>query len=306
MNELILHAANRLRDGAVFTADKPDESPESTAWALWFVARDQPRAVSRVAAAIDSATGPTQGELSDVQRKLFESLVARRIDGEPLAYLVGRQEFLGLEFSVRPGALIPRRETELLGRAALERARQLTAERGEIAVLDLCTGAGNLAVALSVGVPSARVWASDLDSAALAVAAENVALHNVFGRVTLLCGDLFDALRAPVSAPGPFDLIVCNPPYIPSRKARNMPVEVGGLEPVTAFDGGDFGLSILLRLIADAPDHLKPGGWLGFELGAGQGPYIERRLSVRQGLDSLERIPNTAGITRALLVRRAS
>lgn len=210
---------------------------------------------------------------------------------------------MGREFLTAPGALIPRRETELLGRAAAGLSQDWAASHGAVRILDLCTGSGNLAVSLALEEPRALVWASDLEADAIALAARNVAHQGVGDRVTLLQGDLFGALNQAVPAPGPFDLIVCNPPYIPSLKARSMPVEVGGFEPTAAFDGGDFGLSILFRLVAEAPRHLAPGGWLCFELGAGQGRLIEKRLTSQGRYADVQGVRDHAGTVRALLAQ---
>jgi release factor glutamine methyltransferase len=295
-SELFERSLERLRVAARFAADKPDETAETTARALWLAAAGTPKAVGRAVASLP--------ELTDAQALTLESMVERRITGEPLAYLVGRQEFMGHEFLTAPGALIPRRETELVGNAALAIAREQAARGRPVRVLDLCTGSGNLAIALALGEPRVRVWASDLEAAAVAVASRNALLHGVEERVTLLQGDLFGALDGVEPIPAPFDLVVCNPPYIPSRKAQSLPMEVGGHEPIAAFDGGDFGLSILLRLVAEAPQHLAPGGWLCFELGAGQGPLVEKRLSARGGYSETRTVADHAGTVRALLAKK--
>ncbi len=296
MSDRYERAVARLREGAVFAADKPDETPETTAQALWLAAAGTPCAVSRARLPLPV--------LSDMQAAAFGELLNRRLAGEPLAYLTGRQEFMGLEFLAEPGALIPRRETELVGTGALALARERAEAGAPVRILDLCTGAGNLAVALAVLEPRSDVWASDLEPPAVALAARNVALHDVADRVTLLQGDLFGALAQARPAPSPFDLIVCNPPYIPSHKARNMATEVGGFEPPAAFDGGDFGLSILFRLVSESPQHLVPGGWLCFELGAGQGRLIEKKLSGQGGYAEVRVVADQAGTARALLARR--
>ena len=295
-NGLFRQSLEQLRKAATFAADKPDETPESSVRALWLTAAGRPCAVSRVGNALP--------DLTETESRALEALIGRRIAGEPLAYLIGRQEFMGHEFITAPGALIPRRETELLGNAALAAARELAADGRAVRILDLCTGSGNLAIALALGEPRAVVWASDLEAGAVALTSRNIALHGVEDRVTVLQGDLFGALDAPGSTPAPFDLIVCNPPYIPSRKANSMPIEVGGHEPAAAFDGGDFGLSILFRLVAEAPHYLVPGGWLCFELGAGQGPLIERRLAARGSYAEIRTVPDHNGTARTLMARR--
>jgi release factor glutamine methyltransferase len=285
----------RLRDAALFGADKPDETPETTARALWRAAVGSPGAIT----AMEGELPP----LADTQALLFEELIERRVNGEPLAYLTGRQAFMGLVLHAAHGALIPRRETELLGEAALECTRDHAEQHGSVSVLDIGTGSGNLAVAIAVHEPRSNVWASDIEAEALAVAEKNVAAHRVTDRVTLLQGDLFGAL-AGRSSPPPFDVIVCNPPYISSQRAHHMPLEVGGYEPTAAFDGGGFGLTVLLRLIAEAPQYLVPGGWLGFELGAGQGPLLEKRLLANGAYTDVRPLADAEGTTRGFFARR--
>ncbi|MFJ9712415.1 HemK family protein methyltransferase [Streptomyces sp. NPDC101234] len=289
----------RLREQAVFTADKPDESPQSTARALWFAAAGTPRAVTA------DATEPLPG-LTPEQERALDELLGRRIAGEPLAYLTGRGGFLGLELLTAPGALIPRRGTELLAGAALDLAGEIADRAAEVRILDLCTGAGNLAVSLAVLEPRARVWASDLEADAVAVAARNAEFHEVADRVTAAAGDLFAALDELPDRPAEFDLIVCNPPYMPTESARTMPVEVGGFEPAAAFDGGDVGLTVVYRLIAEAHRHLVPGGWLGFEVGAGMGRVVEKRLAALGTYSEIRLVADQDGNTRAILARRLS
>jgi len=272
--------------------DKPEETAASTAAALWFAAAGEPRPVTRAV--------PPFPALDAEGEARFAALLARRLGGEPLAYLTGRQEFLGLEFLTAPGALIPRRETELLGEDALAVLEKL---RPDANVLDLCTGSGNLAVAMAVRHPGIRVWATDLEAEALALARRNVDLHGVGGRVSVHQGDLFGALEG-AGAPR-FDLITCNPPYLTTKHAQNMPQEIGGSEPSAAFDGGPFGISITLRLIREAPEFLVPGGWLCFELGAGQGPMLQKRLQGNPAYVECRPKLDAAGTIRALQARVA-
>lgn len=296
MNTLLRHCVARLHDAA-YAADKPDETPESTAMALWFAACGEPRAASRA--------HPELPPLSDGGARALEALVDRRLAGEPLAYLVGRQEFMGLELLAGPGALIPRRETELLADAAIAATRQCADRGAAPRVLDLCTGSGNLAVAIAVHEPRCRVWASDLHADALEVAARNAALHGVTDRITLLEGNLFEPVRGLGEAGAGFDVVVCNPPYIPSHKAANMPREVGGFEPRAAFDGGDFGVSILVRIVSEAAGFMVPGGQLCFEVGAGQARGIAKRLSSAGRYTDVRELADRNGVSRVLLAQHA-
>lgn len=284
----------RLRDAA-FSPDKPEETPETTARALWLAAAGRPCAVSHAADPLPA--------LSPDHERTLGVLIERRVSGEPLAYLTGRQGFMGLELITQPGSLIPRRETELLGTAALDLARRLADETGTVRILDLCCGAGNLAVALAVHEPRARVYACDISVDALQTATKNVDLHSVGSRVELRQGDLFAPVRD--SALRPFDLVVANPPYIPSHKAHNMPAAVGGHEPIAAFDGGDFGFSILFRLAKETPEYLRPGGWLGFEVGVGQARIMEKRMQGQREFEETKTIQDAEGTARVVLARRS-
>lgn len=277
---------------AAYSPDKPDETPETTARALWWAAAGTSTGVA------PASTPLPQLDAAATER--LEGYIDRRIAGEPLAYLTGRQRFMGRDFLTAPGALIPRRETEILGAAAVELARDAERATASPCLLDLCTGSGNLAVTLALEVPTASVVATDLEHDALTLASRNARFHGVEMRIRFAQGDLFRALDS-LEADGPtFDLVVCNPPYIPTHKARNMPMEVAGHEPAAAFDGGDLGLSILFRLVAEAPRFLRPGGWLCFELGAGQGRLIEKRLAGNAAYTNVRSLLDPHGTIRAL------
>lgn len=284
---------SELQHGLASAADKPDETAESTAAALWFAAAGKPCSVSRAQ--------PPLPKLGSAQCQNLLELVRRRLQGEPLAYLTGVQEFLDLDFIAAPGALIPRRETELLGRACLGVLQELTDVEAAIDVLDLCTGCGNLAIAMALQAGQARVYATDLESEALGVAALNLERHGLTKRVTLLQGDLFGALQQPGKSEDArrFALISCNPPYLATKHATHMPVAVAGSEPIAAFDGGPFGLSIVMRLLREAPNHLRPGGWLCFEIGAGQQPIVDSRVAQNAGYTEIRRIRDQQGVVRA-------
>lgn len=283
-------AAAKLRSGFVPAPDKPDETVEATLCALWFAAAGQARPVSRAR--------PPLPDLDAGQAATLEALIGRRLGGEPLAYLVGVQEFMGLDFIAAPGALIPRRETELLGGAVLAALAEVQRNAARPRLLDLCTGCGNLAVLLAHHAPAAGVVATDLEPAALEIAARNLQRHGYGERIRLLQGNLFGAL-APLGEGIRFELISCNPPYLSSRHAAHMPAEVGAAEPVAAFDGGPFGLSIVLRLLKEAPPWLVPGGWLCFEIGAGQQALVESRIRQQAGYADMHRAYDSQGVVRA-------
>ena len=201
-----------------------------------------------------------------------EVLADRRIARKPLAYIVGRREFYGLELSVSPAVLIPRQETELLVDVALEFARQRSDEG--ISIADIGTGSGAIAVALAVNLPDMQVYATDCSTSALAVAERNRHKHDVADRVSLLQGDLLAPL------PHSVDMIVSNPPYIASHQLRELPPEVRR-EPQLALDGGEGGLEVIHRLLKQAPAKLNADGCLILEISPEQAEAVREMAEKR-------------------------
>ena len=211
----------------------------------------------------------------------------------------GRKKFMGLEFETSPNALVPRLETELLGQTALKLLQQITAERGETHVLDLGTGSGNLALSLSHYESRCALCATDISPDALELARRNAQKHRLEERLKFFAGDLFAALPADIYLQK-FDLIVCNPPYISSGKLERS--ELLAHEPRAAFDGGPFGLSVIGRLIQEAPAHLRPDSWLCFEIGVGQGKYVANSLAQNKNYAEVREL-SSRGEVRVLAVR---
>jgi release factor glutamine methyltransferase len=224
----------------------------------------------------------------------YESLVARRTAREPLAYITGCREFWNLNIEVTPAVLIPRPETELLIEAALEQFERTQAIR----VLDVCTGSGCVAVGLGREFPRATIVASDISEEALAVARRNVTRHGLVARVQCTRADLFAGIE------GPFDLIVSNPPYVPTIDAKSLQPEVREFEPPAALFAGEDGMRIVRRLVKDAGAALAPEGILIFEFGAGQEPAVGSALSHASGLRLLELKHDLQDIPRAAVVQR--
>lgn len=196
---------------------------------------------------------------SDEQIALAGELLSRREQGEPLQYILGEWEFMGLPFYADARALIPRQDTELLCETALERI----ANRGYRSVLDLCTGGGCVAVTVArLAGAELDVTASDVSADALALAAENAALNEV--KIAFVQSDLFEGIA------GKFDLIVCNPPYLTESDMANLQKEVT-FEPRLALYGGVDGLDFYRRIAAAYNEHLSEGGTLLMEIGSTQG-----------------------------------
>lgn len=254
-------------------------------------AADLPRLEAR--ALLEQASGRTREWLiahgdetpDDETRERFERLARRRVAGEPLAYLVGHREFYGRRFEVSPDVLIPRPETELLVRWALDHAP------AGARVLDLGVGSGTIALTLALERPDLRVTATDRSAGALAVAARNaqgLRATNVEFRL----GEWF----APVADSERFDLIVSNPPYVAAGDAH---LQDGDLrfEPTVALTDGADGLAALREIIGSAPAHLADGGWLGVEHGWDQGPAV-RALFDRAGFESAHTLVDDEGRDR--------
>jgi len=218
----------------------------------------------------------TPEELGD-----FERLLARRVAGEPLAYLTGEKEFWSLALKVTPDVLVPRPETELLVEWALE----LLPARESVRVLDLGTGSGAIALALARERPAARVVATDVSGAALAVARSNADRHGITN-VTFMEGSWFAASPAA-------DLIVSNPPYVAERDPH---LDDLRFEPRLALTSGD-GLDAIRAIVQGAAHHLNPRGWLVLEHGAAQGAAV-RELLARAGFAAVETRRDLAGLER--------
>jgi release factor glutamine methyltransferase len=202
--------------------------------------------------------------LSDAERLLLREGVKRRAAGQPLQYVTGEMPFRHLVVHIRPGVLIPRPETEVL----VDEALKAIAGRSDPIVVDLCTGSGCVALSIAQEVLEARVWATDISSLACDVARENALRLGLAERVAIGEGDLFAGV--PAQLRGEIDLVVANPPYIPSADLAQLPSEVGGHEPHLALDGGPDGLGVARRIWSEARQWLKPGGAIALELDEGR------------------------------------
>lgn len=288
-------AVERLRAAYSPLPDKPEETPEAAVAALWHRAAGS-------AWSADRARQVPLPSLDAAGSARFESLLERRIAGEPLAYLTGRQQFLGLELLADPAALIPRRETELLARQAIAMLHALPEEPEGPLVIDVCTGGGNVALAIAAHVPRARVLCADLSPEAAALARRNAELCGFGARVDVRVGDLLQPFDGGEFA-GRVAIVTCNPPYIPTRSLERLPGEIAGHEPRLAFDGGPLGLSIVHRLVQDAPRYLRPGGAVMFEVGRGQGALLLGRIGRGGRFVEVAGVPDTANEVRVIVAR---
>jgi release factor glutamine methyltransferase len=238
-------------------------------------------------------------ELSPALLNKFESMIARREQREPIAYILGHKEFYSLDFEVTPAVLIPRPETEFVVSAALE----CIAGKANARVLDIGTGSGAIAIAIAVNAPNVRVVGADISAEALEVASRNVRRHRVEDRVTLRRADCFDMLDGGAGL-GLFDAIVSNPPYLDDAEITALEPDVRRYEPRVALTAGAGGLDILRRIASGAGAHLEAGGELIMEMGTGHAGDVVRIIE-RAGLRVVDVINDLAGHQRVARAKRS-
>lgn len=226
----------------------------------------------------------------------MDAAVQRLMSGEPLAYVLGKWEFYGLEFLVTRDVLIPRDDTCAVASLAIQQSLFLDSKPR---ILDLCTGSGCIGLAVASRVRDAKVTLADLSQEALAVAKQNIVRNKLSGRVSCVKAD---ALDTPPAFLGKFDLIVSNPPYIPTREMLELPHSVAGFEPRMALHGGEDGLKFYRSIAANYAKVLKPGGILCFEFGMDQGDDVCAILE-ENGYKILERVKDYNDRERAVCAR---
>lgn len=227
------------------------------------------------------------------QEAKVEELIQRRLAGEPVAYIIGEWEFYGLPLDISPDVLVPRMDTEVLA----ERAITLIRQAGDGArVLDLCAGSGCVGLAVAANAPQCRAVLADWSEGALRICRQNVRRNGLNARVT--------CIRADAREPAPatlwdFDVIACNPPYIPTADIDTLDVTVRDFEPRMALDGGPDGLDFYRDITAKWKSALRLGGTLMFEVGIGQASDVEQILA-QNGFTNINTYPDTAGIWRVV------
>jgi release factor glutamine methyltransferase len=244
-------------------------------------------------------------QMTEPELETLRELVRRRGRREPLQHILGSASFCGLDLQTTPAVLIPRPETELLAERAWTRANELAgaapSSGNPIQVLDFGTGSGCLAIAIAVHCPQTQVTALDLSQEALEVARQNASRHGVTDRIEWIAGDGFGALRVGQR----FDLVVSNPPYIPTAEIATLEPEVRDHDPRMALDGGPDGLSSYRSIAMEGPGVMKPGGALMLELGDGQDQAVRALLESENWI--VERVePDYTARLRILTARRAS
>lgn len=223
------------------------------------------------------------------QQKEYEIALKKRTEHIPLQYIVGEQEFMGLKFKVNSSVLIPRQDTETLVEEALKKVRP------DMKVLDMCTGSGCIIISIIKNVPSAEGYAVDISKQALNVAKENAKSNEV--PVNFERSDLFDNVT------GVYDVIVSNPPYIPTAEIPKLMPEVGSFEPLEALDGKEDGLFFYRKIVAECGSYLKEDGYILFEIGCEQAEAVTTMLR-EAGFYEVQVVKDLAGLDRVVIGRK--
>jgi release factor glutamine methyltransferase len=233
-------------------------------------------------------------EITREQDELFQRLVAERASGKPMQYIIGTQEFWGLQVAVTPAVLIPRPETEHL----VESALALLPRDRTVRVIDVGTGSGAIAIAIAHERPLANIMAIDISPHALAIARANVERHRLTDQIQIIAGDLLSGIDDESC-----DMVVANPPYVAENERDSLPTEVRNHEPATALFSGPTGYEIYARLIPDAMRVLKAQGWLLLEIGHGQQATIRETLE-KSGYSAIRFVDDLQGIPRVAIAQK--
>ncbi|MDI6703370.1 MAG: peptide chain release factor N(5)-glutamine methyltransferase [bacterium] len=233
-------------------------------------------------------------DLTPQQLSQFKKFVERRIAYEPIAYIIGKTEFMGREFKITPSVFIPRPETELLVEEILK--LPLTTHQSPLTIIDLGTGCGVIACSLAL-VLDCKIYATDISLEALFVARENAIQLDVAKRIIFIQGDLFTPLHNLQ-----VDIIVSNPPYVPTEDWEGLPKEVKA-EPRIALSGGKEGLGFYRRIIEETPRYLKDNGYLALEIGINQSQKIGSMIISTNRFSNPKMIKDYAGIDRIIIAK---
>jgi len=223
-----------------------------------------------------------------------DEMIKRRLEGEPVAYIVGEWEFYGIPIIVNESVMIPRIDTELLAGEAI---KQMKRRIGPTRLLDLCAGSGCVGLVVAANVPNCRIVLADNSEQALAVCRANMLKSNLSRKITAIEADVLDA---PPALLGMFDAITCNPPYIPTGDLPGLDISVREHEPLGALDGGPDGLYFFRAVTTNWPTLLKPGGQLMFECGDGQAEAV-RDVLLDGGFNEIKTHIDTLGIERVVV-----
>ncbi len=293
-NELLEILEKKL----IVLQDKSEENPQNTLLALWHSAHGNK--VSPIIA--EKLELPI---LTLLQIVMLEESIENRLLGIPLAHLTERQHFMGLDFIVSKGLYIPRKETELLAKTAINTIETDIATEPNPIVIDLCSGIGTVALAIAHYCRNTTVYGSDIYEPAIDAAEINARHFFLDERATFFKADMFNLFES-LSLKNKTNLIVSAPPYISSAKVKQMATEISDHEPQEAFDAGPYGLSIFSTLISIAPEYLCNNGYLLIECGLGQGEFLASRISKNEHYGDITQIKDENGNVRVIKAQKNS
>ena len=244
-------------------------------------------------------------QLTEKELSAYEKLIERKVGREPVAYIVGYKEFMGLKFFLNKDVLIPRPETEILVEKVIEKTWNIKKPRNygyrrdnSITIVDLCTGSGNIAISLARNIESCKIYATDISEGAIQVALKNARFHNVEGKVEFLLGDLFSPLEK-FNSNLAIDFVVSNPPYVKSRDLVLLQPEIKK-EPISALEGGNEGLNFYHRIVPEALKYLVDGGYLIMEIGDRQGEAVMNLIKKEKRFSPPQLVKDYAGLDRVV------
>ncbi|MDF2545637.1 MAG: prmC [Anaerosolibacter sp.] len=238
-------------------------------------------------------------ELTEDQLKTYSSMVAKRLEGVPVQYIVNKQEFMSLDFYVEEGVLIPRPDTEILVESVLAWAKE-QGDQHNLIIADLGTGSGAITVSLAYYLRESFVYSVDISPKALSIGRKNAKILGVEERIGFVHGDLFEPLREK-GLENCLDILVSNPPYIPKKEIDKLQTEVAKYEPKLALDGGEDGLDFYRRIIDEAYVFLKNGGLIALEVGHDQGETIKKMMEHKNIYADIRKIKDLSDIERVVV-----
>jgi len=291
-NDLLEELEGKL----IILHDKSEENAKNTLQALWHAAYG-----NKVSPILAATLELPVLQLSQIS--ILEEYIKNRLSGVPLAHLTERQHFLGLDFILNKGLYIPRKETELLAKTAINCIKEEFDKN--VKIIDLCTGIGTVALAIAHYCKNTTVYGSDIYKPAINAAKINMKHFCLQERASFYHANLFDPFES-LSLKSNTNIIVSAPPYISSAKVKQMVTEISNHEPTEAFDAGPYGLSIFSKLISIAPQYLCNNGYLIFECGLGQGEFLANRISKNEHSGDITKICDESGNVRVIKVKKIS
>ncbi|TES89703.1 MAG: peptide chain release factor N(5)-glutamine methyltransferase [Candidatus Cloacimonadota bacterium] len=236
--------------------------------------------------------------VKEEELSIFRNLIKRRLADEPVQYITGKTGFMGFEIEIKEGVFIPRQETEILVSEVKNWLNENSSK--DFVLYDIGTGTGAICLSIAKFFKDAQIYASDVSEVALECAKGNSIAYNMEGRINFLSGDLFEPFKELKKA----DVIVSNPPYIPTEELKTLPLIVKK-EPAEAIDGGKDGLYFVERIIREAKDYLKPGGLLAIEIGISESEPVKKLFEMGSKYKDLNIVPDLRGIKRVVTAERS-